>query len=149
MKKVIKKKRKAVKKASGIVKSDLAVLDVEKQSQSTIGHTIENKDGIPVKALKREDMLQAELFLAKIEASQAKAKAFHSEAAITEQNAILQVRGLRHSALENEVASKELRQRSDQFWVRMTDLYGVDFKNAGYDDQTGIITEDPRVQAKT
>ena len=105
---------------------------------------VENRDGIPVPALTREHLLEAELLLSKITALQAESKSLNSDAQIEEQNATLRIRALRHEGSQKAKKAIEMRIMLNSFWDRMGTLYGIDFKHAGYDDQTGIITIDPR-----
>ena len=106
--------------------------------------TVKDMNGVDRIALTREHLLQAELYLSQIAALVIESKSLHNEAALREQEAILTVRSLRQEAMDRERKSVEKRAEADRFWIEMSGLYGINFKNAGYDDQTGIITVDPR-----
>lgn len=103
-----------------------------------------DKDGVEHIALTREHLLQVELNLAQVQAAMSEAKALHSLAQLKEQEAALLVRSLRAEAMAQEKKAIEIKGKSDALWVKLSKMYGIDFKHAGYDDQTGLITVDPR-----
>jgi len=142
MTKVNKKVKKKVKKAV-VKKTDAKKVDVKKTDATKVP-MVPNKDGIPVPALSKQNLLEAELLLSKTEQFQAKSQNKHKEAELLEQKSILQVRALRHDALAFEQETRRILVERATFWDKMGKLYGIDFKHAGYDDQTGIITVDPR-----
>jgi len=129
--------------------TEIAVASVTNKSQQEfVVPMVEDKDGVPVPALSREHLLEAELLLSKTEAAQAKSRDMHKGAELTEQTAILQVRAMRQEAMRHESAAQQLIMQRREFWDKMATLYGIDFAHAGYDDQTGVITVDTRREQK-
>jgi hypothetical protein len=99
-------------------------------------------DGIERPYLSREHLYEAEMIGFEIASYREGARARLAEAARLEQETALRVGQLRQEAQFFQRKQQEAGDRHKRLFDRLGQLYGLDFKHALYDSETGIITVD-------
>jgi hypothetical protein len=91
------------------------------------------------KRLTREDLLEIELLRVKANEQMQMAQKMHLNAEQIEFNAKLSAKALRQEALLAEKRSAQYKDEQALLFNRLGPKYGINFKVATYDDETGII----------
>ena len=92
------------------------------------------------KCLEEVDLLKIELLRVKAEEQKQIGMKLHLNATQVEFNSNLTVRAMRNDAMAAEREAVEFKRAQEKLFIELGPKYGVDFKAATYDDETGIIT---------